>query len=355
MSIFKSKKVLQPPPPPLVGIELNPGPPRGKHLSDETKWRIVSLSDYTSRSISNISRTLGVSRFSVRNVLNKYRRTQSVDNVHSGGRKRKLSASEERKVLNQAKKGKTSPQIAQNLETKAGVRTLRRTIRSSGLRWLRNQTTDAITPEQAAKRVEFCHAMKDFNWKTAVFTDEKTFSLDSIPTHSWQQPGKRRKVGVRRHPPKLHVWGGIGHYFWTDLYFFTTNLDARLYQSIVNSRLPPKYFRDCPRKLRRSWVFVQDNDPKHRAKKMKELLDDIAPDRIQNWPSNSPDFNIMEDAWGHLDLKARESTATTISGLKRVLTKAWNDYSLSKIRNSVASLPARLQQAIERNGERTDY
>ena len=99
----------------------------------------------------------------------------------------------------------------------------------------------------------------------------------------------------------MTVWGAIGHYFKTGLYFFRENLKAKLYQKILNARLPPNYSVDCPSGIRGGWIFLQDNDPKHTAISTTALLDELAPDRIRDHPPRSPDLNPMEDIWSYLD------------------------------------------------------
>ena len=92
------------------------------------------------------------------------------------------------------------------------------------------------------------------NWKMVLFTDEKSFWLGSTGTHAWQQLDHRIVDETDRYTPKLHVWGRIGYYFKTDLYFFEQNLDAGLYQDIIASRLPPKYVApDLSKKDEEKW------------------------------------------------------------------------------------------------------
>jgi hypothetical protein len=64
-------------------------------------------------------------------------------------------------------------------------------------------------------------------------------------------------------------------------------MDQVLYRQILHKRLPPSYAPDCPPDNRDGWLFLQDNDPKHTAKKTIELLDEIAPERIRDFPANS--------------------------------------------------------------------
>ena len=103
------------------------------------------------------------------------------------------------------------------------------------------------------------------------------------------------------------------------------------------------------------WILVQDNDPKHKAKKSTKLLDKMAPDRLPDWPSNSPDFNPIEDVWSLLDDGIKHKTIKSLHDLKKNLTKAWENLDMEKIRASIASLPKRFNECIERNGERTSY
>jgi transposase len=133
-------------------------------------------------------------------------------------------------------------------------------------------------------------------------------------------------------------------------------MNAKLYQEIISDHLPPTDFApDCPEEMKENWYFLQDNDPKHKAKGSMKLLRKKTRHRIYRHPPNTPDLNVMEDVWSYLDRHVRGSRVTTIRGLKKKLRDLWKNLSWDEFRPSVDSMPTRLQQCLKRRGARTDY
>ena len=109
---------------------------------------------------------------------------------------------------------------------------------------------------------------------------------------------------------------------------------------------PPQVADGTPRRIRDKWVIVQDNDPKHKTDESMQLLGQLFNNRLFEHPSNSPDFNVMEDAWSYLDRMVKKCNIRTIQGLKKRLTQLWNELPWDYIRQSVDSMPARLQRCL---------
>ena len=83
------------------------------------------------------------------------------------------------------------------------------------------------------------------------------------------------------------------------LFFFSENLTAPLYVSILESTVLPAardWFSSG------HWAYLQDSDPKHTAKLTQDWLRDNVPEYItrEQWPPRSPDLNPIENAWALL-------------------------------------------------------
>jgi transposase len=295
----------------LVCVEVNPGPDR---LTPYQRWKIVFLKEQKKNNLT-IAKEIQCNRNTVTDVLKRYEETGTVEERPGRGRKRKLSKKDQRKVFKKARSKKSAPTIAAEL-SKEGISvdetTVRRRLKEEEFFFLPPRKIQKLSIGHKKKRLAYAKEMKEADWKSVLFTDEKSFWLGSPSNWSWQQLDDRDEVETVVHPPKLHVWGGIGYDFKSDLYFFEGNMNAKLYQKIISKRLPPSTFApECPEQHRTSWYFLQDNDPKHKAKASMKLLRELTGRRMYQHPPNSPDLNVMEDVWSYLDRHVRASKIKT--------------------------------------------
>jgi len=323
---------------------------------------VIHLSTEMHLGTRAIAKRMDISRQAVIDLLHKYHDLGSVRDRPRSGRKRKIREEEKKEIVKKAKRGKDAPVLAREFTEKTGIaiseRTVQRTIRDTDLRYLTKEKVEELSEANIASRLDYAISMKEYNWKKVFFSDEKTFFLGSMKPRAWQVPGKRRKHFVKRHPKKLHVWAAAGAYMKSQLYFFSENMNALLYRKILKTRLDEKritFSPDCPARMPQNWVFLQDNDPKHKAKKTMNFLQELVGDRIIAHPAQSPDLNILEDLWSYLDRKIKASKVKTINGLKRKLTMEWETMSWEVIRQSVRAMRARLVECEKLQGARTHY
>jgi DNA-binding transcriptional regulator YhcF (GntR family) len=353
------------PAPRLVCVELNPGPRRGKNISEEKKWEIVIDAKKQMKktklkpNISQLARSHKVQRNTVSQLLQKYQESGTVHDRTRSGRKRKFSEKEITKVVKKAKKErKAAPELARESKKKVSVRTVRRYLNAGGVQWLRIKKKEKLSEAHKQERVEYAKEMKGYNWNTVLFSDEKKFVQGAVPRYAWQDPNDRIVEDKVPYPKKLNVWGAIGTHVKTKLYFFDENMNSDLYSKVLKRFLKEKnliYAPKCPQELHNNWVFLQDNAKYHTTRKSMGMIEEMVGDRWIKHPAKSPDLNPMENMWSYLDRKVKAAKPQTIKSLKRTLTQAWNDLTWKYVAKSTESMPRRLQQCIKEKGERLKY
>ena len=156
-------------------------------------------------------------------MLQKYSETGSVHDRPKSSRKRKISNKAAKQIAAKAKKGKHVRQITAELNTKSqqpvSRETVRRAIKKEGLVYLKIRKVDKLSEDNIKDRLRYAKEMKDFDYEQVLFTDEKTFYLTFVPQGAWVERGEHLEQEVPKWPKKLNVWGAIGPYFKTKLYF----------------------------------------------------------------------------------------------------------------------------------------
>jgi len=74
--------------------------------------------------------------------------------------------------------------------------------------------------------------------------------------------------------------------------------------------------------LENNFVFQQDNDPKHKAKKTTAFFKSNKV-KLLEWPLQSPDLNPIENLWAYLDVNKTNISDKT--SYYAILQKAWEE------------------------------
>ncbi|GFT51040.1 transposable element Tcb1 transposase [Trichonephila clavipes] len=74
-----------------------------------------------------------------------------------------------------------------------------------------------------------------------------------------------------------------------------------------------------------------------------------------NTPPQSPDINVIENLWSHLERAVQKHQITSKEQLKSVLQEEWRNIAHETTRHLVESMPRRLEAVISAKGYPTKY
>ena len=75
-------------------------------------------------------------------------------------------------------------------------------------------------------------------------------------------------------------------------------------------------------RLGRRFAFQQNNDPKHTAKTIQELLRDNS-GNVLEWPSQSSDLNPIEYLWRDLKMAVHRWSISNLTEFERISREEW--------------------------------
>lgn len=195
-----------------------------------------------------------------------------VEDDYRSGRPRKLNSAEREAIIEHAEgapKASTPRQIKHALNLSVSAKTIRRELDDAGLFGRIARQVPPLTDAHRKKRVSFAEGYSNMSWDTVLFSDEMSITVGPQGQTWVQRPiGEAWNadycVEVRKHPPKMHVWGCFCYHGVGEIYVFEETLDALLMKKILAQCLRKTGHRYWPRG---QWWFQQENDdPKHSSR-----------------------------------------------------------------------------------------
>uniref|UniRef100_A0A3B3HTK7 Tc1-like transposase DDE domain-containing protein n=1 Tax=Oryzias latipes TaxID=8090 RepID=A0A3B3HTK7_ORYLA len=188
--------------------------------------------------------------------------------------------------------------------------------------------TPFLKKKHVEARLEFAtqHLDKPMTfWEKILWSDEtKTELFGCHKTHVW------RKNGTAHHPQNtiptvkfgggsIMAWGCFSACGTGRLHIIEGIMTGEKYGDILDQNL-----LSSARllKVKRGWIFQQDNHPKHTAKvtlnwfKKKKI-------KLLEWPSQSPDLNPIENLWKELKIRVHRRDPRNLEDLKAVCVDEW--------------------------------
>ena len=194
-----------------------------------------------------------------------------------------------------------------------------------------------------------------------IFSDESKFNLIGSDGRQWcwREPGKGcdskfTKKTVKHGGGSVMVWVCLTPHGVGQLQRIHSIMDRFVYCNILSQSLLGTL--DKLDLNRSSLYFQQDGDRKHTAAYTMGWLEDQGFD-VLGWCPNSPDMNIIENLWDHLDrmVRSRDPLPRNLDELWEALKEEWANIDQGYIDSLYASLPNRVRELLKANGGETHY
>jgi hypothetical protein len=213
--------------------------------------------------------------------------------------------------------------------------------RASGLHHWRAKKRPELTPIRAMQRLAWCLTRKDWTvtkWRKAIFLDEcwsERGGKGQKPVWIWGIPAHKWRLEMVTRGRLLH--GMVWCMFWDE------GNRAKVYTIDYE---------------------LHDNAPTHSAKKITRWFKEHGVDAT-DWPRDSPDLNLIADAWKALEQKVCEmfpdiwnyksDEVAKLRVMEVALRMAWDALPDSLFESLVDSMPCRIKACIEAKGWHTKY
>jgi hypothetical protein len=100
----------------------------------------------------------------------------------------------------------------------------------------------------------------------------------------------------------------------------------------------------------RSFIFQQDNDPKHTSRSTKDYFETKRFNLLE-WLSQSPVLNPIENLWYIFKVKVQQRLPENLNELKIVLKEEWNNIPVETCRKLALSFKKRTFAVLRAKGD----
>ncbi len=221
-------------------------------------------------------------------------------------------------------------------------------------------TKPLLNQRQRQKRLTWAVEKKHWTfaqWSKVLLSDESKFciSFGNQGPRVWRKSGEAQnpcclKSSVK-FPQSVMIWAAMSSAGVCPLCFLKSTVNAAIYQEILEHFMLPsadKLYGYA------DFIFQQDLAPAHTAKGTKSWFNDHGV-TVLDWPANSPDLNLIENLWGIVKRKMRDTRPNNADDLKATVKETWASIPPQQCHKLITSMPRRIEAVIKAKGAPTKY
>ncbi len=221
-------------------------------------------------------------------------------------------------------------------------------------------TKPLLNQRQRQKHLTWAVEKKNWTvaqWSKVLFSDESKFciSFGNQGPRVWRKSGEAQnpcclKSSVK-FPQSVMIWAAMSSAGVGPLCFLKSTVNTAIYQEILEHFILPsadKFYGDA------DFIFQQDLAPTHTAKGTKSWLN-VHGVGVLDWPSNSLDLNPIENLWGIVKRKMRDTRPNNADDLKAAIKATWASIPPQQCHKLITSMQRRIEAVIKSKGAPTKY